>query len=272
MTKAPAPAAQRARGRTHLAARCRSDQTVIADLHQSGASRLLFPRPSGAALPAVWLNTSGGVTGGDQFSAHFEAAAGAHLSLTSQAAERVYRALPGDPGRVETTLTIASGARIDWLPQETILFDCSALDRTLNIDMAGDSTLLAVETLIFGRAAMGETVRELSLRDRIALRIDGHLAFADRLRLDGDADATLARRFVAAGCGAVSSVIFASPGAGRHLDTLRALLPDGAGVSALTDDLLFLRITAPDGFDMRRSLIPILRHLSGGDLPRPWML
>ncbi|MGY9045654.1 hypothetical protein P775_00225 [Puniceibacterium antarcticum] len=272
MTKAQAPAAQRARGSTHLTARCRDGRTVLDDLHQSGASRLLFPRASGLPMPAVWLNTSGGVTGGDQFTAHFAAAAGAHLSLTSQAAERIYRALPGDPGRVSTTLSIASGARIDWLPQETILFDRSALDRSLRIEMAGDATLLAVETLIFGRAAMGEVVRDLSLHDCIDLRIDGRLAFADRLRLTGDADATLARRFVAAGGGAIASVIFAAPDARRHLDTLRALLPDGAGVSALSDDLLFLRLTAPDGFDLRHAILPILRHLSDGDLPRPWML
>ncbi len=82
----------------------------------------------------------------------------------------------------------------------------------------------------------------------------------------------LARRFVADGCGVLASVLFAAPGARGQLDMVRDLLPDTAGVSALTDDLLFLRLLAPDGFDMRRDLTPILRHLSGGDLPRPWML
>ncbi len=272
MTEARAPGAQRARGRTLLTARSRDGQTVLDDLHQSGASRLLFPRPATQALPVVWLNTSGGVTGGDRFSAGFAAGTGAHLSLTSQAAERIYRALPGLPGQVSTTLDIGPGARIDWLPQETILFDHAALDRSLRIDMAENATLLAVETLIFGRAAMGETVRQLTLRDRIDLRIGGRLAFADRLHLDGDADAILSRRFVADGCGAVALVIFAAPGAKAHLDMLRALLPDTGGVSALTEDLLVMRLTAPDSFDMRRALTPILRHLSGGGLPRPWML
>ncbi|WP_146586853.1 urease accessory protein UreD [Puniceibacterium confluentis] len=272
MTKAPLPAAQRARGRTHLSARVRDGKSVLVDLHQAGASRLLFPRPATAALPAVWLNTSGGVTGGDRFEARFEAGAGAHLSLTSQAAERIYHALPGAPGRVSTTLGIGPGARIDWLPQETILFDHAALARNLTVEMAADATLLAVETLIFGRAAMGESVRRLTLRDHIDLRIDGRLAFADRLHLDGDAAATLDRRFVADGCGALASVVFATPGARRQLDPLRALLPESAGVSALGDDLLFLRLTAPDSFGMRRGLTPLLRHLSGGDLPRPWML
>ncbi len=265
-------AAQRARGTALLTARCRDGRTVLEDLHQAGSSRLLFPRARGSMLPVVWINTSGGLTGGDRFEARFEAGAEARLSLTSQAAERIYRALPGEPGRVATTLRIAAGARIDWLPQETILFDHAALDRKLRIVMARDATLLAAETLIFGRAAMGELVRSLYLRDRIDLCIDGRLAFADRLRLDGDARANLSRRFVADGCGAMASVILAAPGASRHLARLRDLVPETGGVSALEGDLLFLRLLARDGFEMRRCLVPILRHLGGGELPRPWML
>ena len=272
MRTVPPTAAQRARGTAFLTARCRDGRTVLADLRQSGSSRLLFPRAREQALPVVWINTSGGVTGGDRFDARFAAGAGARLSLTSQAAERIYRALPGEPGRVTTTLCLAAGARIDWLPQETILFDHAALERRLRIEMARAATLLAAETLIFGRAAMGESVRGLYLRDRIDLCIDGRLAFADRLRLDGDAGATLSRQFVADGCGAMASVVLAAPGASRHLASLRDLVPDSGGVSALDDDLLFLRLLARDGFEMRRCLVPILRHLGGGDLPRPWML
>ncbi|WP_231582104.1 urease accessory protein UreD [Puniceibacterium sp. IMCC21224] len=245
---------------------------MLADLRQSGSAKLLFPRPSGAALPVIWLNTSGGVTGGDIFDARFEAEAGAVLSLSSQAAERIYRAMPGAPGRIDTTLTAGPGARIDWLPQETILFDSAALDRRLRINMAADASVLACETLIFGREAMGENVTDLRLRDRIDVYTDGALSFADRLRIDGDAAAHLTRGFVADGARACASVVWAAPGAARQISAVRKLLPPNAGASAITDDLLFMRVLAPDSYLLRRSLVPLLRLLSGADLPRSWNL
>ncbi|WP_245584746.1 urease accessory protein UreD, partial [Salipiger mucosus] len=188
MTAAP----QRARGTGRVTARERAGRSVIGALSMSGSGKLLFPRSRGP-LEAVWLNSAGGITGGDDFAVEAGAERGAHLAMTTQAAERVYRASPGAPGRVRTRLEIAEGARLDWLPQETILYDGASLDRTLSIDMAPGARLLACEVLVFGRAAMGETVRQLHLRDRIDLRIGGRLAWADRLRLDGDAAAQLAR-------------------------------------------------------------------------------
>jgi len=262
----------RARGRGHLRVGRRGPASVLRDLSQSGSGKLLFPRHGAEALQAVWLNTAGGITGGDRFALSAEAETGAALSLTTQAAERIYRAQPGAPGEVRTVLTAGAGARIDWLPQETILFDGAALDRRLDIRMTADARVLACETLLFGRAAMGEVVHRLSFRDRIDLHVDGRLAFADRLRLDGDAAAALSRRGVAGGAHAMASVLLAAPGAESYLNPLRALLPQSAGVSAPDRSILFLRLVAPDGFELRRHLIPVLRLLSGADLPRPWTL
>ncbi|MBV2361704.1 urease accessory protein UreD [Thalassococcus sp. CAU 1522] len=238
----------------------------------SGSAKLLFPRNADESLAAVFLNTAGGVTGGDAFHLTASAEAGASLTLTTQAAERVYRALPDETGLVRTRLSCAEGATLHWLPQETILFDGAALDRHLSIDMAGDASLLACEVLVFGRAAMGEDVRDLRLRDRIDLRRDGRLCFADRLQLTGDAATALRRPFVADGARAMGSVVFAAPGAAHRLEGLRAGLPPQAGVSALHDDLVFLRATAADGFALRGLLIPLLARLSGAELPRPWMI
>ncbi len=265
-------APQRARGRAHLVAKCRDGRSVIGDLAMSGSSKLLFPQTRGAMLDAVYLNSSGGVTGGDDFTMSAEALPGASLRLTTQAAERIYRAAPGAPGRVHAALRAGEGASLTWLPQETILFDGAALDRTLTVDLAKGARLLASEVLIFGREAMGETVQDLHLRDRIDLRVSGKLVFADRLRLDGDTAATLAKQTVAGGAIALASVLCAAPGIAEWLDALRAGLPATAGASALNDDLVFLRLLARDGFELRRCLVPLLTDLAGADLPRPWML
>ncbi|MCR8550344.1 urease accessory protein UreD [Salipiger sp. P9] len=271
MTRPSAHAAQRARGRARIGARLRNGRSAIGDLHMSGSSKLLFPRAQGA-LQAVYLNSSGGITGGDAFEVAAHVEPGAHLAMTTQAAERIYRALPGETGRVETRLALDAGARLDWLPQETIFFEGAALDRRLSIEMAPDARLLACEALIFGRHAMGEVLHNLRLRDRIDLRVDGKLVFADRLRLTGDAHETLAHPAVAAGAGAMATVIHAAPGAASQRDSLRAMLPESAGVSAISDDLLLLRLVSVDGYALRGHLAPVLRCLSGAELPRPWMI
>ncbi|MHA7875472.1 urease accessory protein UreD [Roseivivax sp.] len=269
---APGPARQRARGRARITARLRGGASRIAALRQEGSLRLLFPHGAGGALSATWLNTAGGITGGDAFTLEAGAEPGAHLTLTSQAAERIYRAQGPAPGRVETRLTLAPGARLDWLPQETILFDGAALDRRLSVEMAEDARFLGVETLIFGRAAMGEEVRRLALRDRIDIRRGGALIHADRLALNGDAAAALAQPGVADGARAMATLVIAAPGAEGQLPALRARLPVTAGISSPLPGLVVARVLAPDGFELRHTLLPLLRDACAADLPRPWML
>ena len=266
------PGPQRARGDALIAVHTRGAISALADLRMSGSAKLLFPRPSGPALQAVYLNTAGGITGGDRYGLTANVAPDASLTLTTQAAERIYRSAGGDPGHVRSALTVEEGGTLHWLPQETLLYDGAALDRTLTVTLGAGARLLACETLVFGRAAMGETVRRLSLRDRVSVCRDGRLIFADRLRIEGDAQATLARHGVADGHTVLASVLWAAPGAASRLDALRAALPPLAGASALDDDLVFLRILAPDSFALRRVLMPVLAGLSDAPLPRPWTM
>lgn len=241
-------------------------------MRQSGSFKALFPHGRGAALQAVFLNTGGGVTGGDRFRLAARAEAGARMTLTSQAAERIYRAQPGETGHASTHLTVDDGARIDWLPQETIVFDGASLDRRIEADVTGQGSLLLVEPMVFGRAAMREVVRDGRVTDRWRIRQDGDLVFADTLRLSGDIDAILRDAAVADGAGAIASLLFVAPLAEDRRDALRDLLGDAGACSAIRPGILFARILADDGFALRRTLIPAIRLLAGGDIPRPWML
>jgi urease accessory protein len=241
-------------------------------LRQSGALRVLFPRGVPGQTLAVTLNTSGGVTGGDRFRLEAEAEKGARLTLTTQAAERIYRAQPGEIGSVETRLHIAPGARLDWLPQETILFDRCALRRRLLVDMAPDASLLLVEPLILGRRAMGEVLTDMRLSDRIEIRRGGDLIFTDATRLTGAVAARMRGQATGGGASAMASVLLAAPGAEARLDRIRAHLPETGGASLIRPDLIFARLLAGDGFSLRASLLPLLAELHGGALPRTWML
>ncbi|CUH65042.1 Urease accessory protein UreD [Thalassovita autumnalis] len=254
--------------------KCRAPKTAIAGLKTSGCMKLLFPQVQEVAMTAVTLNTAGGITGGDQLKLNVFVGEAAHLRLTTQAAERVYRAHPGEVGSVNTQLQIAAGARLDWLPQETILFDHGALNRRLTIDMAGDARLLLVEPLVFGRAAMGEVITQITLRDHLRVHRDGTLIFADTLRFDGDLHQQMQRMALGGAAGAMASALLASTEAECEalLPQLRAMLPDNAGVSLLRPDLLFLRAVATDSFDLRRVLIPALTLMNGAALPRTWTI
>lgn len=262
----------RSHGTLHVAAKLRAGGvSALADLHQSGSAKILMP-PARDAVEGVILNTSGGLTGGDTLAITAEARPGACLRLTTQAAERVYRASDNRTARVRNTLRVGAGGRIDWLPQETILFQNGHLTRSLTLHLSGDARALIVEPVLIGRLAMGEVVRAAHLRDSVTLYRDDRLVFRDATALTGDIAACLDRPALGNGARAMALVIFAAPEAEAHLAPLRALLPDSAGVTLVRDGLLVLRALAEDGFALRRTLIPVLDRLSGDALPRSWRL
>ncbi len=255
-----------------LSVKRRGETTVLDRFRQEGCLKARLPRPErGAWTTAVTLNSSGGVAQGDRLATDVVAGENTRLTLASQAAERFYRSPGGDPAHVRTTLTVAPGAALEWLPQEAILFDRCALDRRLDIALAPGSWLLAAETIVFGRTLMGETVREASLRDVIRLRCDGRLVLHDAIRLDGPVQAVLDRPAVAAGGRAVATLIYAAPDAANRLDGLRlALAPFEAGASVM-DGVLLARIVARDGACARAAIVAGLAALRDGrPLPRVW--
>ncbi|MAY89388.1 MAG: urease accessory protein [Pseudooceanicola sp.] len=267
----------RAVGHARVASKSRGQASVLGDLYQAGASKVVLPRSRPGALDAVLLNTAGGITGGDRFDITASAGAGSTLTMTTQAAERIYRAQPDEVARVSTRIEVAHGARLNWLPQETILFDGSALRRRLTADLTGDASLLLVEPLVFGRALMGERLTSAQFHDRYEIRRDGALVFADAIRLTGDIHAQMALRHTGNGAGAMASLLFASPDAERFLDPLRRALPEPndaavGGVSLIRDGVLFLRLLAPDSYGLRRRLIPAMERLLNGPIPRTWTI
>ncbi len=104
--------------------------------------------------------------------------------VTTQACERIYKST-GDTGRQESVIRVGAGASLFWLPQETILFDGGRLRRGLDVSLEADARFLGLETLVFGREAMGETVASAFFHDRWRIRgADGDLVHADDVRFD----------------------------------------------------------------------------------------
>ncbi len=262
----------RAQGAARLSAKRVDGASRIDALAMSGSLKLLFPRPAGPALEAVMVNTAGGITGGDQFTCDGEAGAGAALSLTTQAAERVYRAAGANPGRLSTKLSVQAGASLAWLPQETILFDGAHLKRRLSVDLAEDARFLMVEPLVFGRAAMGESLHAARFDDRVEIRRAGQPIWLDAVQLDGDIAAQMGRKALGDGARAMASLVYIAPDAEALRDPLRALLPETAGASLIGENMLVARLLAPDSYDLRRALVPAIKLLNSNEIPKPWML
>lgn len=266
----PAVALQRARGEARVTAQLAGGRTRLATLYQEGCAKIRLPNTHDDGLQAVLINTAGGLTGGDRIDWQAEAAPGSRMVLTTQACERVYRSTGAD-ACVTTRLSVGEGARLDWLPQETILFEHSRLCRTLDVDLAAGAQFCAVEAVLLGREAMGEAARGALLRDNWRIRRDGRLIHAEATKLSAD---PLERDGVSLldGALAFATVLYVGDDVERRLDPVRSMLTGRSGASVIGERLI-IRATAPSGLALRRIIAPIIATLSGaGSLPRLWHL
>lgn len=265
---------QRAEGRLRFAFQTRAGASVLASLYQQGCLKARFPRPEDAAWPeALVLNLSGGVAGGDHLETEIALAEATRAIVAAPAAERFYRALSLEvPARVTTAITLAPGARLEWLPQESILFNACALTRRTEIALSGDAVFLGVEMLVFGRAAMGERLTCARVHDKISISRNGTLQLLEATRLSGEIATRLVATAAAAGAAGTALLIYAGGDAGAYLAALRdALAGVEAGASLVLPDLLLARILAPSAWALRRAVVAGLQVLRDRRrMPRVW--
>jgi urease accessory protein len=264
-------AANRAQGAVRFDVRCEDGITRRGRLHESGSLRVRFPSPEGEGLSAVFVNTAGGVAGGDRFDIAISAGEMSRLTLTTAAAEKVYRA-PDAPAQLDISLNAADGAQLAWLPQETILFDAAKIFRRIDIDLAEGASLLLCEIVVFGRAAMGERMRQGEFIDRWRLRRGGRLVFAETVRLDGDIGAKLARPAVAKGGIAIATALIV-PGDQAVVERIREAancFGGEVGVSAW-NGFAMARFCAQDAATLRADMMTVLGRASPTALPRLWL-
>lgn len=249
------------------------ERTVRTESAESGGFRARFPQvhDGNGACEAVLINTGGGMTGGDRLNTRIALSESADAVVTTQAAEKIYRS-QGPDTEVETRLELAQAARLNWLPQEAILFENARLKRSLDVEMAADARLVACESVFFGRAAMGESLGEARLRDRWRARRDGRLIFAEDVRLEGAVEALLARPAIASGARASATVLMVAPGAHERVDAARTALLDARSECGVTgfDGMLIARFLSADAAALRADLARFMIHLTEAPLPRSW--
>ena len=263
-------AANRARGSVTFDVHQVEGVTRRRHLHESGSLRVRFPSPEAEGLSAVFVNTAGGVAGGDRFDIDIAAGEGSRLSVTTAAAEKIYRA-QGPAAQINIALKAADGSRLAWLPQETILFDRARVARRIDIDLAENASLLLCEIVVFGRAAMGERMLHGEFVDRWRMRRGGRLVFAETIRLDGDIGEKLARPAIAKGGAAIGTALIV-PGDEALVEWVREASETFGGEVGIScwNGFAMARFCAQDAAKLRADMMAVL-GASGSALPRLWL-
>ena len=228
------------------------------------------------------LTTSGGLVAGDSLSIAIGLDPGAVAHVTASAAEKIYRST-GATTQIAQTLSVASGAWLEFLPPETILFDGARLRRHTTVALSPGAGFLGGGIIVFGRRARGEGFTRGLLHERLEVSRDGALAWGDALHIDGDVAAIMADPVCFAGAAACATLILAPPDgdprgyidAAREVQGRSAAAGLRAGLTAV-GGLLVARWLGQDALRLRRAYADLACHLRAAAmglpprLPRLW--
>jgi urease accessory protein len=269
---------QRAEGSCRIVLGSSEKGTRVMDVHQKSPIRVLFPRTPGATLgEAVLVNTSGGVAGGDRLQTHVTAMEDATIAITTQAAEKVYRALK-ESAHILTVLKTRDAARLAWLPQETIVFDHARVSRQTHIEIMSGAELLALEWLVLGRAAHGERLSAGTVTDHWRIVKNGRLVWADSFRITDNVVPHLSRKVLLSDCTAIATLVYFGAELAARVELVRDLASSFGCQSAATlvGGLMVARFAARTSSDLRAALRNVLQHFGNGSskgpfqVPRMW--
>jgi urease accessory protein len=141
--------------------------------------------PEGQAVcHSVVLHTAGGIVGGDRLSQNIHLKANAHALITNAAASKVYRS-NGQQARQTIEIQVDADACLEWLPQETIVFNGAVYRQDLRVELAQNASWLGWEIARFGRSARGEKFLEGEWRSHTEVWQQGRPLWIDRQWLPG---------------------------------------------------------------------------------------
>jgi urease accessory protein len=242
------------------------------DVYQKSPIRVLFPRTAGPQVQeAVLVNTSGGIAGGDRLESIVTAMDNASIAVTTQAAERVYRAI-NESAHITTTLKARDAAKLAWLPQETIIFNRARICRRTQIEVSSGAELLALEWLVLGRAAHGERISAGDIMDSWRVRKDGRLVWADGFRATDDIFPHLSRKALLSDCTAVATLLYFGPDLEVRLQLIRELASsfECQCAATLVGGLMVVRFAAQVSCDLRSALRNLLEQFGNWLAPGPF--
>jgi urease accessory protein len=261
-----------------------SGATCLVHLYQRSPLRVLFPAPETDDLVlAALVTTSGGLVAGDRIAIELRAEAGAAAHVTTAAAEKIYRST-GATTEIVQSFSLAGGAWLEYLPQETILFDGARLRRHTAVTLAAGARFLGGGITVFGRRAGGERFTRGLMHDRLEVCCGDVLIWGDALHLDGDVADAMGNPACFDDAAACATMILASPdaeGLGKFIEGARDVQRRSASAGlraevSLVNGVLVARWLGEDAAALRRAYADLACHLRAAAsglparLPRLW--
>jgi len=228
-------------------------ETGLGRLYYRDPLKVLFPR--GDLPTAALVTTGGGLFGGDIYDIDISLEKNAQALVTAQAAEKVYRS-SGPDCEINVNLEVADGACLEWLPQETILFDQARFRRTTKLDLTTQGSALVGEIIVFGRLASGEELKKGLLREAWEIKRDGKLIWVDALHIEDQFERTLNHVSGFGGARAVATAVYAARNAKELLESARVILGQHEGVrlgATCVNGVLICRWLAKDPYALRQA-------------------
>ncbi len=275
---------QRSNGVSKVVVKKQDGATRLEDLFQEGCAKLRLPKIYDQNhLEAVMINTAGGMTGGDCIRWCFEAGQDSRLTATSQACERIYQS-SGGTADIKVSLQAKKGSTLNWLPQETILYDQASARRKIQVDLEADARVLMVESLVFGRAAMGEVINNCRFTDDWRVSHNGRLVHVEANHFQGEMEPLLSDKAIMDGGIATATVLLLAPTSTacieeklRKAQMIVGSVGDERGGVSLWEigstGKLLARLIAKDGYELRKRLIPLISLLNDeAALPKSWAI
>lgn len=218
-------------------------RTILAERRHVGPLVVQRPfYPEGPICHVYLVHPPGGIVGGDRVELHADVEAAAHALLTTPAATRFYRAGPHPRSTLLQQLSVRDGA-LEWLPQETIIFDGARAHSTTRVELAGEARFLGWEISCLGRPANDERFLGGELRQDLLLYRDGQPLLLDRMRLSSGS-AALDAGWGLAGHQAMGTLLM-YPARGIDLAPLRELCSgDARHAISIVDEVLVCRALA----------------------------
>lgn len=249
-------------------------QSRLLEASHSGPLRIQRPfYPESDGTPHIYLlHPPGGVVGGDTLSIEADVESGASALITTPAAGKFYRS-DGREGGQWVSLRVADGASLEWLPQETIVFEDARAVAGLRVELAGAARFLGWEVVCLGRPACDEVFRRGRFQQRLELWRDGVPLLVEQGRFEGEA---LLEPWGLAGMPVLGTLLCAGEVA-EAVEPIREL-PVRRGLVAVSQcaGVLVVRYRGEDAVEARRVLQgawEILRPLVLGKaavVPRVW--
>lgn len=229
--------------------------TRLAGLYNHEPLKVMFPKPTpGENICGVISSSAGGLLGGDRYDIEVTVDEGAEALVMPQAAEKVYRT-PDAEAVVSVELNVKENGWLEWLPQETILFDEARLRRKTALDVLDGGKALAGEMMVFGRIASGEVFGEGLAREVWEIRRNGRIVWADALHLDKDIPTIMGHPAGFDGAVASATAVYVADDAYEYLDSAREFLGDDTEQvktsATVLGDVLVMRWVGWDTLAMR---------------------